>query len=175
MAKKSIEDDPRFRRPVETTTSDIIEKVEKLVLEDGHLKIKQLSALVGVSDTTILRILHDHLGMTKVSAKWVPIMLTPLQKHRASMLQSNFWSCVEPSQNRSPCTGIKRAHYSQRSSKCHNRLESWWLLFLGLWDNTDCLQRKGKKHNRRIRRIDTKQIIGGYQRKMYILIDINNL
>ena len=69
MAKKSIEDDPRFRRPVETTTSDIIEKVEKLVLEDGHLKIKQLSALVGVSDTTILRILHDHLGMTKVSAK----------------------------------------------------------------------------------------------------------
>ncbi|XP_045446592.1 uncharacterized protein LOC123654751 [Melitaea cinxia] len=43
---------------------------------------KQLSALVGVSDTTILRILHDHLGVTKVSARWVPRMLTPLQKQQ---------------------------------------------------------------------------------------------
>ncbi|XP_026322447.1 protein GVQW3-like [Hyposmocoma kahamanoa] len=78
--RKSIEDDPRPGRPVEATTSDNVEKIEKFILEDARLKKKQLSALVGVSDTTILRILHDHLGMTKVSARWVPRMLTPPQK-----------------------------------------------------------------------------------------------
>ncbi|XP_026318431.1 protein GVQW3-like [Hyposmocoma kahamanoa] len=74
--RESIEDDPRPGRPVEATTSDNVEKIEKFILEDARLKKKQLFELVGVSDITILRILHDHLGMTKVSARWVPRMLT---------------------------------------------------------------------------------------------------
>lgn len=38
--------------------------------------------MTGVSSTTILNILHDHLGMSKVCARWVPRMLTPLQKQQ---------------------------------------------------------------------------------------------
>ncbi|RVE50709.1 hypothetical protein evm_004619 [Chilo suppressalis] len=36
--------------------------------------------MIGVCETSILNTLHHHLGMTKVSARWVPRMLTPLQK-----------------------------------------------------------------------------------------------
>lgn len=78
--RESLEDDPRTGRPVEATTVDIVAKIEQLVLEDGRLKKKQLAQLTGVSETTVLRILHDHLGMSKVSARWVPRMLTPMQK-----------------------------------------------------------------------------------------------
>lgn len=38
--------------------------------------------MVRVSDTTIFKIIHDHLGITKVSARWVPRMLTPPQKQQ---------------------------------------------------------------------------------------------
>lgn len=80
QGRDSIEDDPRPGRPIEATTPEIIEKVEKLVLDDARLKKKQLAALVGVSETTILNILHQHLGMTKVCARWVPKMLSAHQK-----------------------------------------------------------------------------------------------
>ncbi|CAK9796590.1 Protein GVQW3, partial [Anthophora quadrimaculata] len=89
--RESIEvDDLRSGRAVEGTTSNIVEKVEKLITEDTRLKKKQLSELIGISKTTILRILHDHLGMTKVSARWVPRMLTPLQKQQRVEVSKHF-------------------------------------------------------------------------------------
>ncbi|XP_045453290.1 protein GVQW3-like [Melitaea cinxia] len=67
--RESLEDDPRPGRSIEVTTPELIQKVEKLVLNDARLKKKQLAEIVGVSDTTIFKILHDHLGTTKVSAR----------------------------------------------------------------------------------------------------------
>lgn len=78
--RESIEDDPRSGRPVEATTPEITAKVEKLVLQDRRLKASQLATECGVSESSVLRILHERLLMSKVSARWVPRMLTPLQK-----------------------------------------------------------------------------------------------
>lgn len=98
QGRESIEDDSRPGRPAEVTTPDIVEKIEKLISEDARLKKKQLSAIVGVSDTTILRILHDHLGMSKVSARWVPRMLTPLHKQQRIEASKHFLElCSEES------------------------------------------------------------------------------
>lgn len=80
--RESLKDDPRPGRSIEVTTPELIQAVEKLVLDDARLKKKQLAEMVGVYDTTIFKILHDHLGMTKVSARWVPRMLTPPQKQQ---------------------------------------------------------------------------------------------
>lgn len=43
---------------------------------------EQLQAALGIDARAIHRILHDHLGLTKKSARWVPRLLTPEQKQR---------------------------------------------------------------------------------------------
>lgn len=62
----------------QVTKPELIEKVENIVLNDAGLKDKQLAEMVGESDTVIVIILH--LGMNKVSTRWVPFMLTSQQK-----------------------------------------------------------------------------------------------
>lgn len=54
--------------------------IEKLVLEDTRIRIKVLAEITKLPVGTIHAILHDYLKLTKVSARWVPRMLTALPK-----------------------------------------------------------------------------------------------
>jgi [histone H3]-lysine36 N-dimethyltransferase SETMAR len=78
--RTSLEDEQRSGRPNDVITDETVSIVEKLVLEDGRLKKKQLAQMTGISESSILNILHDHLHMSKVSARWVPRNLSPFQK-----------------------------------------------------------------------------------------------
>ncbi|XP_063394736.1 histone-lysine N-methyltransferase SETMAR-like [Cydia fagiglandana] len=78
--RESIEDDPRPGRPVVATSQENIDKVEKLILEDGRVKVKSIAQVTNLSIGIVHDIIHDHLNMSKVSARWVPRMLTQLQK-----------------------------------------------------------------------------------------------
>jgi histone-lysine N-methyltransferase SETMAR len=55
-------------------------KIEDALLENGQLKLIQVAERFNLSKTTISRIIHENLGMSKVSARWVPRMLMPYQK-----------------------------------------------------------------------------------------------
>ena len=80
--RKSLEDDPRSGRPVTSTTSETIEAVENIVAEDRRVTIRQIEATLGISFGSVGTILHEHLGMNKVCARWVPRMLTPEMKNQ---------------------------------------------------------------------------------------------
>lgn len=73
-------DGPKPGRTADVVTPDMIEKVERVVLEGRRLKMKKISKMCGLSETSVLRVLHDHSHMSKVSAKWVPRNLSALQK-----------------------------------------------------------------------------------------------
>nr|CAI5864808.1 unnamed protein product [Callosobruchus analis] len=72
MGQKLLEDDERPGRPVGVITEDKVSLLEELVLSDRRLKVKEIAEMTKLSDTTVRRMLHDHLGMQKVSARWVP-------------------------------------------------------------------------------------------------------
>ena len=78
----SIYDSPREGRPNCVVTEDSVCQVKILVLEDLRVTVKQLAAITKMSVGSIASILHDHLHMSKVSARWVPRLLTPNQKEQ---------------------------------------------------------------------------------------------
>lgn len=86
LGRESIEDDPRDGRPVEVVTEENVSLVEdELSSSDRRLKLKEISARLELSITTVFRIIHEKLHMTKVSARWVPRLLSPVQEeHRVT-------------------------------------------------------------------------------------------
>ena len=55
---------------------EIIDKVYDIVLTDRRVKMRELVEATGISHGTVITILHEQMGMKKLSARWVPRLLT---------------------------------------------------------------------------------------------------
>ena len=69
-------DAPRSGRPIEAVTSEIIDKVYDIILTDRRVKVRELVEATGILHGTVISILHEQLSMKKLSARWVPRLLT---------------------------------------------------------------------------------------------------
>lgn len=78
----STEDYPITGRPIEVTTQENIDKVHDMILNDRRIHIHHIVNELELSYGVVHRIIHDHLGLVKLSARWVPRMLTADQKRR---------------------------------------------------------------------------------------------
>uniref|UniRef100_UPI0035902B54 histone-lysine N-methyltransferase SETMAR-like isoform X2 n=1 Tax=Myxine glutinosa TaxID=7769 RepID=UPI0035902B54 len=85
----SLEDDPRSGRPADATDPQTVSQVEALIIEDRRVKVAEISAELGISQGSVFTIIHEHLGMFKVSARWVPRNIGT--RHR----QQRLLSCRE--------------------------------------------------------------------------------
>ena len=74
-----VEDDPRSGRPATATTKDNINLALKMVMQDGRISCRQIAERLGISIEQADKILTKELGFSKVSATWVPRLLTPEQ------------------------------------------------------------------------------------------------
>jgi len=90
LGRESVEDEERSGRPSEGTSQENIDLVEHIVLDDRRLKVKEIAKLSNLSETTVWRIVHDHLNMSKVSARWVPSNLSAVQKQRRAQISQQF-------------------------------------------------------------------------------------
>ena len=82
MGRTSTEDAPRSGRPKEATNAEIAKQVHRIVLSDRKVKLRELTEAVGISKERAGYILHDVLEMKKLSARWVPRLLTIDQKQQ---------------------------------------------------------------------------------------------
>jgi histone-lysine N-methyltransferase SETMAR len=91
----SIKDDEHPGPSCTVVTEENIKKVEKLVLEDRRIRVRQIAEELKISKDRVGEILHNHLLMSKVSARWVPKMLTPLQRNRRVECSRDFLHLCE--------------------------------------------------------------------------------
>uniref|UniRef100_H3BBU0 Mos1 transposase HTH domain-containing protein n=1 Tax=Latimeria chalumnae TaxID=7897 RepID=H3BBU0_LATCH len=68
---ESLEDDPGLDAQQKWAPQKIAQ-VEALIMQDRRIKTDATVTKLGISHGSILKIIHDHLGMSKVSARWVP-------------------------------------------------------------------------------------------------------
>ena len=74
--RKSVFDEERPGRPGDVVTAEIVEKFHDMILADPRKRVRKVAEAVGVLYETGISNLHDKLGMRKLSAQWVPRLLT---------------------------------------------------------------------------------------------------
>ena len=82
--RASIEVDARSCRPKDATTDENV-SVHNLVMCDRRRDLRCIASEVGISFGAVQIILTDILGIVKVSARWVPRMLTDDQNDLGSI------------------------------------------------------------------------------------------
>jgi len=65
-------DGPRPGRPKTMTTSEIIDKIHEVILENCWISAKSIAEQLGISPERVGSFIHEDLDMRKLSAKWVP-------------------------------------------------------------------------------------------------------
>ena len=84
--RHNLEDDPRTGRPSTVVNDENVEAVEELVVQDKQITVHEIAGTLVIGLHLVHEILHDCLGVSKVSARWVPRLLGPDQKvHQAQM------------------------------------------------------------------------------------------
>ena len=65
--------------PLDATNEELCKKVQDLVYSDRRIQVEEIAQALGISHGSISTILHDHLGMRKLTARWVPKSLSDEQ------------------------------------------------------------------------------------------------
>lgn len=81
----SVSDKSLEGRPKSAFTEDNINAVRQLILEDRHVTYREIEALLGISGTTIQKILHEALGVRKLVCRWIPHLLS--DDHKAARVR----------------------------------------------------------------------------------------
>ena len=93
--RDSVEDDGQSGRPKDATADENDKVVHTLVMCDNRRNLQRIASEVGISFGAVQLILTDILGMPKVSATWVPRMLTDDQKRTWLNISRYFLSLYE--------------------------------------------------------------------------------
>jgi len=80
--REDVNDEERSGRPSTSKTEENETRVRNLLNTDGRLSVRLIAETLNIPKTIVHQIVTETLGMRKVCAKLVPIVLTDDQKQR---------------------------------------------------------------------------------------------
>ena len=86
--EENIEEKPCSGRPNEAVNQKNIDLIEEAVNKNPHITTKELERNAGISHERVVNIIHKHLGLKKVTAKWIPHKLTEENKRIRVVFQT---------------------------------------------------------------------------------------
>ena len=82
QGRRSCQDEHRSDRPNKVTTTEMVRKTHKMVLDNHQIKVRELADMLGILKSAVHRILTENLDLRKLCPKWVPRLLTMKRKQR---------------------------------------------------------------------------------------------
>ena len=79
---ESIKNAPKSGRPKSASCKEIVSKIKEIIEGDARFTVRDIARKVGISLSTVHLILKKHLKVRKISARWVPHLLTDEQKRQ---------------------------------------------------------------------------------------------
>ena len=70
--RTSLEDEARSGRQLDATDEEMCKKVRDLVYSDRRIQVEEIAQALGISHGSVSIILHDRLGIRKLTARWAP-------------------------------------------------------------------------------------------------------
>ena len=79
---ESIKNAPKSGRPKSASRKEIVYKIKEIIEGDARFTVRDIARKVGISLSMVHLILKKHLKVRKISARWVPHLLTDEQKRQ---------------------------------------------------------------------------------------------
>ena len=73
---------PKSGRPKSASHKEIVSKIKEIIEGDARFTVRDIARKVGISLSKVHLILKKHLKVRKISARWVPHLLTDEQKRQ---------------------------------------------------------------------------------------------
>ena len=90
QGRESLEDDPRSGRPLSAFTENVVTAVKNLIDEDARYTIEEISETLNINSGAVFVILKQRLKLRKISARWVPHLLSQEEKDRRIKIASEL-------------------------------------------------------------------------------------
>jgi len=78
--RTSVDDDPRSGRPSTSKTDENVAEVREVIRSNRRLTVREVAEEASISKTVCRETLTENLGLHRISAKFVPRLLTDEQK-----------------------------------------------------------------------------------------------
>ena len=75
--RDSLEDEARSGKPASAKTPESVARVRQMAEADRRVTYKEIEASLGLHSPAINKILHNHIGVRKLTIRWVPHLLKP--------------------------------------------------------------------------------------------------